>query len=249
MRTSRFAAAALAVLCVPAAAFAQRPAVIGPVFNETFLDAHALARMSDRGEGEQARREQEQAQRERESTLYAEAQELLDAGRWDQAARRFAQLAEANGARTDAALYWQAYSQNRLGQRAEALQTIAGLLKTYPNSRYVQQARALDVEVRRDAGQPVRPEAQTDEELKLMALLVLQNSNPGQAVPMLETVLQGSASPRLKERALFVLAQSPSPRAPCLRGWRAAPQFQTFRERAIQSRSSRRCSPAATRHR
>jgi HEAT repeat protein len=49
--------------------------------------------------------------------------------------------------------------------------------------------------------------------LKLLAIQGLQHSDPEQAIPMLEKILQSAASPRLKERALFVLAQSNSPRA------------------------------------
>ena len=56
-------------------------------------------------------------------------------------------------------------------------------------------------------------EAESDEELKLLAIQGLQHSDPEQAVPMLEKLLQGTASPQLKSRALFVLAQSNSTRA------------------------------------
>ena len=35
--------------------------------------------------------------------------------------------ANVKGNRADGALYWKAYSQNRLGQRAEALTTLAEL--------------------------------------------------------------------------------------------------------------------------
>jgi HEAT repeat protein len=117
------------------------------------------------------------------------------------------------GARGDAALYWKAFSQNRLGQRAEALTTIAELGKVHPNSRYLKQAKVLEVEVRRDVGQPVRPQDQTDDDVKLMALQALQHTAPEQAVPMLEKVLEGTSGPRVKRQALFVLAQSNSPRA------------------------------------
>ena len=67
--------------------------------------------------------------------------------------------------------------------------------------------------MRQNAGQAPRPEAESDEELKLLAIQGLQHSDPEQAVPMLEKILQGTASPQLKSRALFVLAQSNSPRA------------------------------------
>ena len=46
-----------------------------------------------------------------------------------------------------------------------------------------------------------------------MALNALQNADTDEAIPMLQKVLQGTGSPRLKSRALFVLAQSNSPKA------------------------------------
>src|SRR4029453_11554111 len=105
-------------------------------------------------------RERERQNRERDVERYDRAQELLDDGKWEQAAQRFAQVAELKGSRADAALYWQAYALNRQGQRPESLQVIAGMIKSYPSSRYVAQAKALEAEVRRGAGQPVRPEAE-----------------------------------------------------------------------------------------
>ncbi len=46
-----------------------------------------------------------------------------------------------------------------------------------------------------------------------MALNGLMNSNPERALPILEKLLAGSQSPRVKERALFVLSQSSAPQA------------------------------------
>lgn len=166
-----------------------------------------------RREAERASRDAERASRARETELYEHGQEAMDNGRWDRAMEQFSEVARLKGSRADAALYWLAYSQNRQGQRAEALATVAELAKSYPSSRYLKQARALEVEVRRDVGQPVRPESQSDEELKLMALQALQTSDPDRAVPMLQKLLDSTASPRLKSQALFVLAQSGSPRA------------------------------------
>lgn len=159
--------------------------------------------------------EQDEKEREkdRENRIYDEAQRYMDRREWDRAIERFGDVVSAKGSRADGALYWKAYSQYRAGQRAESLTSIATLIKDYPNSRYLKQAKALEVEVRSGTGQPVRPENQTDDELKLMAIQALSNADPEQTVPMLEKLLEGSASPRLKERALFVLAQSSSPRA------------------------------------
>ena len=158
-------------------------------------------------------KERQDRERERESRTYEEGQRYIDQQKWDRAAERFNDVVLMKGPKADAALYWKAYAQNRLGQRPEALATIATLSRDYPASRYLKQAKALDSEVRRDAGQPVRPQDESDEDLKLMALQSLQNSDPEQAIPMLEKLLESNATPRLKERALFVLAQSNSPRA------------------------------------
>ena len=57
----------------------------------------------------------------------------------------------------------------------------------------MKQAQALEMEVRRNVGQPVNPEAQADEDLKLMALNALLNSDPEKALPILEKLLQGPA--------------------------------------------------------
>src|SRR3954470_15741918 len=69
------------------------------------------------------------------------------------------------------------------------------------------------MEVKNSSGQSVNPAAESDEDLKLMAIQSMANNNSEEAIPMLQKVLQGTGSPRLKSRALFVLAQSNSPKA------------------------------------
>ena len=164
---------------------------------------------------EDAQREKERAQRERdrEGSYYEQGQSALDAGRWDRAVASFDRVVELKGNKTDAALYWKAYAQNKLGQRAEALATIGSVTKEFPKSRYLNDARALEVEIRQNTGQGVDPKAEGDEELKLLAISSLQNQNGDDVIPVLQKVLQGTGSPRLKVRALFVLAQSNSPKA------------------------------------
>ena len=144
---------------------------------------------------------------------YERAQRSIEREEWARAIEQFRALANANFPRADAALYWQAYSLDRLNRQAEALTTVAELLKNYPTSRWLNDARALELAVRQRAGQPVSPDQQNDDDLKLLAIQGLQQMDPAQGVPLLEKILQGTQSPRLKERALFVLAQSNSPRA------------------------------------
>jgi HEAT repeat protein len=166
----------------------------------------------ERERADQQRERAEQA-RERFENLYEQGQEAIERAQWPQAVERFTALASAKAPRADAALYWRAYSLDRLNRQSEALTSVAELLKTYPSSRWAADARALEIQVRQRAGQPVSPEVQADEELKLFAIQGLQHQDPEQAIPMLEKLLQGTSSPRLKERTLFVLAQSNAPRA------------------------------------
>lgn len=166
-------------------------------------------------EDEQKAREAEQKAREdeRRARDYERARRAIDEGQWAQAVERLQPVIEAALARADAALYWRAYALDKLGQRAEALTSIAELGKAYPKSRWLGDARALEVQVRQRVGQPVTLDAAGDEELKLLALNALQFQAPEQALPMLRQLLASSQSIKLRERALFVLAQSRSPEA------------------------------------
>jgi HEAT repeat protein len=150
---------------------------------------------------------------DRADELYDEGREAIEEGRFDRAIDRFTRLIEMKTNRTDAALYWKAYSQSKLGQRAEALNTLTDLQKRFTDSRWSRDAKALEVEVRQASGQPVSAAAQDDDELKLMALRGIMQSDPEQAFPIIEKMLAGANSPRVKDRALFVLSQSRSARA------------------------------------
>jgi HEAT repeat protein len=151
--------------------------------------------------------------RDRETGAYEQARELMDQAKYDRAIERFSDVAAMKGPRADAALYWKAWSQNKAGQRADALTTLSTLTREYEKSRYLTQAKQLEAEVRRDTGQPARPDNESDDDLKLMAINGLIESNAEQAIPLLQKLLDGTASPKLKSRALFVLAQSNSPKA------------------------------------
>jgi HEAT repeat protein len=171
-------------------------------------------REQEKREREQEKREQEQEQREQQQErleeMYERGREALDEDRYEQARNEFAHLAKEKGAQVDAALYWQAYADQRLGRKQEALAAIADLKQRFPKSRWQKDASALEIEVRQGSGQPAHPEAQGDEELRMLAIQSLMNSNPERAMPLLEKVLNGSATPKEKSKALFVLAQSGS---------------------------------------
>jgi HEAT repeat protein len=144
---------------------------------------------------------------------YEQGTRALDAGRWDDARQIFDAVAAAKGPRADGALYWRAYAENRLGRRNEALATLSLLRQQYPSSEWLNDAQALSVEVQQQAGKPVDPDAEANEELKLMAINALIGTDPERAMPLLEKILKSASSPRLKDRALFVLTQNRSPQA------------------------------------
>ena len=157
---------------------------------------------------------EEDGDRSREDELYEKGTEALDDGDWSKAAAAFTEVTKLRGARADAALYWVAYALNKQGRRADALAILQGYAGTYPKSSWRKEARALEMEIRQSAGgRSAAPEQESDEDLKLMAINSLMNTEPERALPLLEKFLAGSHSVKLKERALFVLAQSASPRA------------------------------------
>jgi HEAT repeat protein len=147
------------------------------------------------------------------SSLYESGLNLLDNEQWQRAVDLFDRVIKANKTHVDGAMYWKAYALDRLGQRADALTALQGLMKTYPGSPYLSDAKALEMEVKQKAGQPVKPEDHANEDLKVIAINSLMQTEPERAVPLLEQILKGHDAPKVKQRALFVLSTSDSQKA------------------------------------
>ena len=155
--------------------------------------------------------------------LYNQGTQALDRSEWDAAAQAFERVVALKDGRADAALYWRAYALNKSGRQDAALKALAALKAGYPQSRWLRDARALEVEIHQatDALSALSTVGQTpassnadNDELKLLALSGLMQSDPQRALPLVKQMLQGSgASAKVRERALFVLAQSGSPEA------------------------------------
>ncbi len=144
-----------------------------------------------------------------EEEAYADAKGQLDEGDYGDAIKGFDEVIKIHGRKADAAMYWKAYALNKAGSKDQALTTIGELRKNYPKSNWLRDAGALEQEIRGGGN----PENISDEELKLLALQSLMNSDPEKAVPLLDKVITGNSSPKLKDKALFVLSQSGSPKA------------------------------------
>lgn len=195
----------------------------------TVMAASAISAQDVQSQMDQAREQaraavrafaQDRAPRAREDAAdrlrgeYQRGQSALDDRQYDRAVQSFDRVIEAKASNADGAYYWKAYALNKLGQRDEALAALAEIPKQFPQSRWINDAKALEVEVRQAAGQNVSPESQSDEDLKLLAINALMNSDPDRAVPLLEKVINDTKNPpSLKKRALYVLAMNRSDKA------------------------------------
>jgi HEAT repeat protein len=167
-----------------------------------------------------------------EDELYQSAKDALDNGEYDNAIKQFDEVIKIHGRRADGAMYWRSYALNKAGNKAQALTAIGELRKNYPKSNWLRDAGALEQEIRGGGN----PENISDEELKLLAIQSLMNSDPEKAVPLLEKIIMGNYPPKLKERALFVLSQSGSEKAQqILMGLAKANNQPDLQKRAIRN--------------
>jgi HEAT repeat protein len=144
---------------------------------------------------------------------YESGKNYLNRRQYDQAIVRFDRVIAAKGNNVDGSLYWKSFAQFRLGKSDDALATIAQLRKDHPQSPYNADAKALEAEVKKRAGQPINPADVDDDELKILAIQGLMNTDPARAIPLLEGVLNGTNSLPVKKNALYTLAGSKDPKA------------------------------------
>ena len=143
---------------------------------------------------------------------YRAGRRALEAEEWAEAVERFSEAAAAGGVDADGALYWQAYALLKLNRPARAQRAIDELRERFPESQWVDDARALEVATGRDEGREADLEAVENEELKLYAIHALLQVEWERAKPLLRKFLT-DASPEMMERVLFVLSQSDHPEA------------------------------------
>src|SRR6202453_344159 len=111
-----------------------------------------------------------QADKSTQDALYADGTRAINDGRWADAETAFSKIAQQKGDRADASIYWKAYAQNKEGKSAQALASCNDLRQAYPHSSWINECGALEIEIRGKSGDPVPPQAEQDEELKLLAL-------------------------------------------------------------------------------
>jgi thioredoxin-like negative regulator of GroEL len=154
----------------------------------------------------------------KEDALYSDGTRAINDGRWAQAETIFNNIVQQHGARAEAALYWKAYAENKQGNATRALETCSELRRAYPHGSWANECGALEIEIRGKSDDPQPPQAEQDEELKLLALNSLMQQDESRALPIIQQLLNSDKSEKLKARALFVLAQDQSPQAQALLG-------------------------------
>jgi HEAT repeat protein len=143
-----------------------------------------------------------------ESSSYSAGLSLLQNRQYDQAINRFDRAIAAKGSHADGAWYWKAFAQYKLGKSEDALASIATLRKDFPQSRYLTDAKVLEADVRKPSIDRI-----DDDEIKLLAIQGIQNSDPAKAAQLAATLLSGTNSLRVKRQALYILALSDQPSA------------------------------------
>jgi len=142
-----------------------------------------------------------------DSNLYAEGTRAINQAKWADAAAIFAKVAAQQSAHADGALYWKAYAENKMGQSKPALGTCADLRAGYPKSRWLDECGALEIEIRAQSGQLVKPLAGESDEMKLLALNTMLHQDEPRALAEIQEILNGDASEKLKQEAQFILGQ------------------------------------------
>ncbi len=146
-------------------------------------------------------------------TPYDEGQKALREQNWTVAAEQFNKAIKADKSTADASMYWRAHALYKAGRNKEAERQVKNLERKYPDSRWVKEARVLQIEHGDTA--PVLAEVSDengmDEDLRMFALAQLMDRDPERALPLVMDVLKNSDSESIREDSLFMLGMSDDP--------------------------------------
>lgn len=195
------------------------------------------APQSHQSAGTQEKQKKTNERDEKIKQLFDDGKKFIYAKDWEKAIALFSEITSAHKhcQLMDAALYWMAFSQNKLSgtlsdipQKIElnknALSKLELLEEKFPDSRWVNDGQRLMMEIAESlADQGLdefreyienASEDQKDEamELKLMALQSLANMDEEKGYIQLEKIILSDKKAELRRHALFVLTQLKTPR-------------------------------------
>lgn len=156
-------------------------------------------------------------------TLFRQGRDLLEDGDWNKAADSFNRFISdyPRHRDVDAAIYWLAFSLSKQKRYQDADRQLDRLLREFPKSNWIDDARALRVEI---AGQ-VKDTRTIDHELdrdnneiKRIALQSLFQADPDKALSFVAEILKpdSKADRRLRETAIALLGQHQGPKTTAL---------------------------------
>jgi len=144
--------------------------------------------------------------------LFRVGRDLIENEEWAKAAETFRSFINTypRDNDVDAALYWYAYALKRQGNTKEAAKALKRLIKDHERSGWREEADAMLTELAPALGQPqIIDDAlgKENEELKIIALQSLFDSNPERALGFVNDWLKpnSTASRRMKEAAVSLL--------------------------------------------
>ena len=204
------------------ASFCKRPVELRPILFRTFictaliffLTAHSAQRVFGQDLEKLNRLVQTTSSTDAAMIVFTEGRDLIDDEEWAKAAKRFADFLTGypKHKNSDAAVYWLAFALKKQDKIQEAYDQLERLVKDYPGSTWNDDGRALMVELAPRLNKEVQVE-QVNEEIKLLALQSLFQSNPERAAQLVAEMLKpgSTQSRRVKELAINLLGQHRRP--------------------------------------
>ncbi len=173
-----------------------------------------------------------------DNSTYGDGTRAMNEHRWQDAIHAFDKVIAAREKRSDAALYWKAYSFNKLQRQSDAAAICNTLHAQYSDSPWNKDCDFLslsnpDINIQlndklmQSMNLHVNPDIHIDPidvpninvdlknnaDIKILALNSMLNQDPAKAIPILRDILNGNQPIGVKKHAVFVLAQSKSPEA------------------------------------
>jgi HEAT repeat protein len=140
--------------------------------------------------------------------VFAEGRDFLDNGDWAQASQKFQSFISTypKDKDIDAAYFWLAYSLAKQGNKPEASKRLAQLFKEFPNSKWLDEAKALLVELGDPQAVKQGIDSHENDEIKLIALQSLFDNNPDRAIQYVSEMLKSpTTTPQMKETLVALL--------------------------------------------
>jgi HEAT repeat protein len=150
--------------------------------------------------------------------VFTQGRDQIEDENWDGAAATFSSFVASYPKHkdVDAALYWTAFALKKQGKFAEADSRLERLIREHQRSNWLDDARAMRVEIAGQTGNRQVVERELDKndlEIKAIALQSLFQSNPDRAAAIVAEILKpgSTADRRLKENAIDLLGQNIGP--------------------------------------